>query len=140
MDSKVSTPIVHGRPFHVGDCTWVPSHRCSFVRYNRDKFKEGGAFVWEELVVKRYLCAKTAGLLTLEYYLLISLFAEDLEIYGVKIVEWQNSNQRPGLTMSGQQIFRPIALLSKGTVVPTSLVVEFIGGCRLCCRGTEDLQ
>ena len=83
--------------------------------------------MWEELVVKRYLCAKTAGLLTLEYYLLISLFAEDLEIYGVKIVEWQNSNQRPGLTMSGQQIFRPIALLSKGTVVPTSLVVEFIG-------------
>ena len=65
--------------------------------------------MWEELVVKRYLCAKTAGLLTLEYYLLISLFAEDLEIYGVKIVEWQNSNQRPGLTMSGQQIFRPIA-------------------------------
>ena len=51
--------------------------------------------MWEELVVKRYLCAKTAGLLTLEYYLLISLFAEDLEIYGVKIVEWQNSNQRP---------------------------------------------
>ena len=95
--------------------------------------------MWEELVVKRYLCAKTAGLLTLEYYLLISLFAEDLEIYGVKIVEWQNSNQRPGLTMSGQQIFRPIALLSKGTVVPTSLVVEFIGG-RLRCRGTEDLQ
>ena len=94
----------------------------------------------EELVVKRYLCAKTAGLLTLEYYLLISLFAEDLEIYGVKIVEWQNSNQRPGLTMSGQQIFRPIALLSKGTVVPTSLVVEFIGGCRLRSRGTEDLQ
>lgn len=96
--------------------------------------------MWEELVVKRYLCAKTAGLLTLEYYLLISLFAEDLEIYGVKIVEWQNSNQRPGLTMSGQQIFRPIALLSKGTVVPTSLVVEFIGGCRLRCRGTEFLS
>ena len=47
--------------------------------------------MWEELVVKRYLCAKTAGLLTLEYYLLISLFAEDLEIYGVKIVEWQTS-------------------------------------------------
>ena len=96
--------------------------------------------MWEELVVKRYLCAKTAGLLTLEYYLLISLFAEDLEIYGVKIVEWQNSTQRPGLTMSGQQIFRPIALLSKGPVVPPSLVVEFIGGCSLCCRGTEDLQ
>ena len=68
--------------------------------------------MWEELVVKRYLCAKTAGLLTLEYYLLISLFAEDLEIYGVKIVEWQNSNQRPGLTMSGQQIF-PKGLLCR---------------------------
>lgn len=70
--------------------------------------------MWEELVVKRYLCAKTAGLLTLEYYLLISLFAEDLEIYGVKIVEWQNSNQRPGLTMSGQQIFRPLLCFPKG--------------------------
>ena len=55
--------------------------------------------------------------------------------------EWKvTANQHPGLTMSGQQIFRSIALLSKGTVVPTSLVVEFIGGCRLRCRGTEDLQ
>ena len=57
--------------------------------------------MWEELVVKRYLCAKTAGLLTLEYYLLISLFAEDLEIYGVKIVEAEQQpaprphNERP---------------------------------------------
>ena len=75
----------------------------------------------EKLVAKCYLCAKTAGPLILEYYLLVSPLAEDLEIYGVKIVEWQNSNQRPGLTMSGQQIFRPIALLSKGTVTPTSL-------------------
>ena len=96
--------------------------------------------MWEELVVKRYLCAKTAGLLTLEYYLLISLFAEDLEIYGVKIIERKNKKKRKSLTINSQKIFRPIALLSKGTVVPTSLVVEFIGGCRLRCRGTEDLQ
>ena len=98
--------------------------------------------MWEELVVKRYLCAKIAGPLILEYYLLVSPLAEDLEIYGVKIVEKRSGVAAiaPGLTMSGQQIFRPIALLSKGTVVPTSLVVEFIGGCRLRCRGTEDLQ
>lgn len=86
------------------------------------------------------LCTSVFIVVHMLYYTKVSLFAEDLEIYGVKIVEWQNSNQRPGLTMSGQQIFRPIALLSKGTVVPTSLVVEFIGGCRLRCRGTEDLQ
>ena len=132
MEFRASTNV-HRRSFHASDCTWISPTQMRQIQV-------GGAFVWEELVVKRYLCAKTAGLLTLEYYLLISLFAEDLEIYGVKIVEWQNSNQRPGLTMSGQQIFRPIALLSKGTVVPTSLVVEFIGGCRLRCRGTEDLQ
>ena len=98
--------------------------------------------MWEELVVKRYLCAKTAGLLTLEYYLLISLFAEDLEIYGVKIVERRSGVAAiaPGLTTSGRKILHLIDLLSKGTVVPTSLVVEFIGGCRLRCRGTEDLQ
>ena len=41
----------------------------------------------EELVAKRYLCAKIAGPLILEYYLLVSPLAEDLEIYGVKIVE-----------------------------------------------------
>ena len=36
----------------------------------------------EELVAKRYLCAKIAGPLILEYYLLVSPLAEDLEIYG----------------------------------------------------------
>ena len=44
----------------------------------------GGAFVREKLVAKCYLCAKTAGPLTLEYYLLVSPLAEELEIYGVK--------------------------------------------------------
>ena len=44
----------------------------------------------EELVAKRYLCAKIAGPLILEYYLLVSPLAEDLEIYGVKIVEWSS--------------------------------------------------
>lgn len=47
----------------------------------------------EELVAKRYLCAKIAGPLILEYYLLVSPLAEDLEIYGVKIVE-----RRSGVT------------------------------------------
>ena len=32
----------------------------------------------EELVAKRYLCAKIAGPLILEYYLLVSPLAEDL--------------------------------------------------------------
>lgn len=75
----------------------------------------------EELVAKRYLCAKIAGPLILEYYLLVSPLAEDLEIYGVKIVERRSGVAAiaPGLTTSGRKIL--IDLLSKGTVTPTSL-------------------
>ena len=48
----------------------------------------------EELVVKRYFCAKASGPLTLEYYLLVSPLAEDLEIYGVKLLSG-GAEQRP---------------------------------------------
>ena len=48
----------------------------------------------EKLVAKCYLCAKTAGPLILEYYLLVSPLAEELEIYGVKIVERRSSRYR----------------------------------------------
>ena len=74
----------------------------------------------EELVAKRYLCAKIAGPLILEYYLLVSPLAEDLEIYGVKIVERRSGVAAiaPGLTTSGRKILH---LISKGTVTPTSL-------------------
>lgn len=77
----------------------------------------------EELVAKRYLCAKIAGPLILEYYLLVSPLAEDLEIYGVKIVERRSGVAAiaPGLTTSGRKILHLIDLLSKGTVTPTSL-------------------
>ena len=77
----------------------------------------------EELVAKRYLCAKIAGPLILEYYLLVSPLAEDLEIYGVKIVERGSGLAAiaPGLTTSGRKILHLIDLLSKGTVTPTSL-------------------
>ena len=72
----------------------------------------------EELVAKRYLCAKIAGPLILEYYLLVSPLAEDLEIYGVKIVERRSGVAAiaPGLTTSGRKILHLIDLLSKGTV------------------------
>ena len=77
----------------------------------------------EELVVKRYFCAKASGPLTLEYYLLVSPLAEDLEIYGVKIVERRSGTaaSAPGLTASSRRILHLITLLSKGTVTPTSL-------------------
>lgn len=77
----------------------------------------------EELVAKRYLCAKIAGPLILEYYLLVSPLAEELEIYGVKIVERRSGVAAiaPGLTTSGRKILHLIDLLSKGTVTPTSL-------------------
>lgn len=77
----------------------------------------------EELVVKRYFCAKASGPLTLEYYLLVSPLAEDLEIYGIKIVERQSGTaaSAPGLTASSRRILHLIDLLSKGTVTPTSL-------------------
>ncbi|WP_243129060.1 DUF6514 family protein, partial [Flavonifractor plautii] len=83
----------------------------------------GGAFVREKLVAKCYLCAKTAGPLTLEYYLLVSPLVEELEIYGVKIVEKRSGVVAiaPGLTTSGRKILHLIDLLSKGTVTPTSL-------------------
>ena len=83
----------------------------------------GGAFVREKLVAKCYLCAKTAGPLTLEYYLLVSPLAEELEIYGVKIVEKRSGVAAiaPGLTTSGRRILHLIDLLSEGTVTPTSL-------------------
>ena len=77
----------------------------------------------EELVVKRYSCAKASGPLTLEYYLLVSPLAEDLEIYGVKIGERRSGTaaSTPGLTASSRRILHLIDLLSKGTVTPTSL-------------------
>ena len=80
-------------------------------------------YLTEELVAKRYLCAKIAGPLILEYYLLVSPLAEDLEIYGVKIVERRSGVAAiaPGLTTSGRKILHLIDLLSKGTVTPTSL-------------------
>ena len=83
----------------------------------------GGAFVREKLVAKCYLCAKRAGPLTLEYYLLVSPLVEELEIYGVKIVEKRSGVVAiaPGLTTSGRKILHLIDLLSKGTVTPTSL-------------------
>ena len=83
----------------------------------------GGAFVREKLVAKCYLCAKTAGPLTFEYYLLVSPLAEELEIYGVKIVEKRSGVAAiaPGLTTSGRRILHLIDLLSEGTVTPTSL-------------------
>lgn len=83
----------------------------------------GGAFVQEKLVVRRYFYLKMAGPLVLEYYLLISPLAEDLEIYGVKIVEQRSgaTASAPGLTVSSRRIFHLIDLLSKGTVTPISL-------------------
>lgn len=77
----------------------------------------------EELVVKHYFCTKTAGLLALEYYLLISPLAEELEIYGVKIVERRSGTaaSAPRLTTSSRRILHLIDLLSKGAVTPTSL-------------------
>ena len=59
----------------------------------------------------------------LEYYLLVSPLAEELEIYGVKIVERRSGVAAiaPGLTTSGRKILHLIDLLSKGTVTPTSL-------------------
>ena len=101
--------------------SWVPEfrHRSSTDNHSTSVI----AFVWEELVVKRYLCAKTAGPLTLEYYLLVSPLVEELEIYGVKIVEKRSGVVAiaPGLTTSGRKILHLIDLLSKGTVTPTSL-------------------
>ena len=83
----------------------------------------GGAFVREKLVSKCYLCAKTAGQLTLLFYILVSPLAEELEIYGVKIVEKRSGVAAiaPGLTTSGRRILHLIDLLSEGTVTPTSL-------------------
>lgn len=80
-------------------------------------------FVREELVAKRHFCANALGPLTLEYYLLVSPLAEELEIYGVKIVEKRSGVAAiaPGLTTSGRKILHLIDLLSKGTVTPTSL-------------------
>ena len=77
----------------------------------------------EELVAKRYLCAKIAGPLILEYYLLVSPLAEDLEIYGVKIIERRGgtASSAPSLTTNSRRILHLIDLLSKGTVTPTSL-------------------
>lgn len=70
----------------------------------------------EELVAKRYLCAKIAGPLILEYYLLVSPLAEDLEIYGVKIVERRSGVAAiaPGLTTSGRKILHLIDCFPKG--------------------------
>lgn len=80
-------------------------------------------FVREELVAKRHFCANALGPLTLEYYLLVSPLAEELEIYGVKIVEKRSGVAAiaPGLTTSGRRILHLIDLLSEGTVTPTSL-------------------
>ena len=83
----------------------------------------GGAFVREKLVVRRYFYSKMAGPLILEYYLLVSPLAKDLEIYGVKIVEQRSgaAASAPGLTVSSQRVFHLIDLLSKGIVTPISL-------------------
>ena len=99
-------------------------------------------FVREELVAKRHFCANALGPLTLEYYLLVSPLVEELEIYGVKSIERRGgtASSAPSLTTNSRRILHLIDLFSKGTIVPTSLVVEFIGGCRLRYRGTEDLQ
>ena len=65
-----------------------------------------GAFVREKLVVRRYFYSKMAGPLILEYYLLVSPLAKDLEIYGVKIVERRSGTaaSTPGLTASSRRI------------------------------------
>lgn len=42
------------------------------------QIQAGGAFMREELVAKRYLCAKDCRAADLEYYLLVSPLAEDL--------------------------------------------------------------
>ncbi len=59
----------------------------------------------------------------MEYYLLVSPLAKDLEIYGVKIVEQRSgaAASAPGLTVSSQRVFHLIDLLSKGIVTPISL-------------------
>lgn len=63
------------------------------------------------------------GPLILEYYLLVSPLAKDLEIYGVKIVEQRSGATAsvPGLTVSSRRIFHLIDVLSKGIVTPISL-------------------
>lgn len=77
----------------------------------------------EKLVVKQYFYSKMAGPLILEYYLLISPLAKDLEIYGVKIVERRSGEaaSAPGLTVSSLRVFHLIDLLFKGTATPISL-------------------
>lgn len=77
----------------------------------------------EKLVVRRYFYSKMAGPLILEYYLLVSPLAKDLEIYGVKIVEQRSgvAASAPSLTVSSRRIFRLIDLLSNGIVTPISL-------------------
>ena len=61
--------------------------------------------------------------LILEYYLLVSPLAKDLEIYGVKIVEQRSGAAASALdlTVSSRLIFHLIYLLSKGIVTPISL-------------------
>lgn len=77
----------------------------------------------ERLVVKRYFYSRMAGPLILEYYLLVSPLAKDLEIYGVKIIEQRSgaTASAPSLTVSSRRIFHLIDLLSKGIVTPISL-------------------
>lgn len=77
----------------------------------------------ERLVVKRYFYSRMVGPLILEYYLLVSPLAKDLEIYGVKIVEQRSGATAsvPGLTVSSRRIFHLIDVLSKGIVTPISL-------------------
>ncbi len=119
-------------PFHASDCTWIsPTQMRHFPGLIETNSSRGLALVVAELVVQRYLlCKRRAGLLTLEILSAwISLFAEDLEIYGVQnCLSGQNSTSRPASQMRRtSRSFSPrIALLSKGTVVPTSLVVEFL--------------
>lgn len=73
--------------------------------------------------MKRYFYSRMVGPLILEYYLLVSPLAKDLEIYGVKIVEQRSGATAsvPGLTVSSRRIFHLIDVLSKGIVTPISL-------------------
>lgn len=66
---------------------------------------------------------KMVAPLILEYYLLVSLLAKDLEIYGVKIVKQRSgaAASAPGITVSSRRIFHLIDLLSNRIVTPISL-------------------
>lgn len=78
----------------------------------------------ELFVASRTLDQGTHCPFMITYFILVETLAEDLEQYGVKIVE--NNSQKfaivSGITISAERISMLANLLVRGTVTPTALL------------------